>query len=262
MKRQTRQGQTQGVRRESFLPLLFALVCVLVATPVATEIPLLPSLLISVLLLSGLFAVASSRTALTVAVVGLLITLALRWTVHFLGPERTPLVVLTHLTMAAYLGFLCGLVVVRVLAHQRITRDTVTGALCGYLLIAYIFGALYAALARLAPASLSVGSPGLATGGADTFVQDSWTLTYFSLTTLTTLGYGDILPVSPLARSLAMLEALTGQLYLAAFVARLVGAIGPSPRANALSARVGVQPSAGDPIELADQVDQQRGGGA
>lgn len=46
---------------------------------------------------------------------------------------------------------------------------------------------------------------------------------YYSFVTLTTLGYGDIVPVSPSARSLATLEALTGQLYLTVLVARLVG---------------------------------------
>ncbi len=46
---------------------------------------------------------------------------------------------------------------------------------------------------------------------------------YFSFSTLTTLGYGDIVPVSPLARMLTSVEAITGQLYLTVLVARLVG---------------------------------------
>ena len=48
-------------------------------------------------------------------------------------------------------------------------------------------------------------------------------MTYFSYVTLTTLGYGDIVPISPLARSLAVLEALTGVLFLAVLISRLVG---------------------------------------
>jgi len=50
-------------------------------------------------------------------------------------------------------------------------------------------------------------------------------LFYFSFITLTTVGYGDIVPACPVARALAVVEILTGQLYLAAFVARLVGAM-------------------------------------
>ena len=50
-------------------------------------------------------------------------------------------------------------------------------------------------------------------------------LMYFSFITLTTVGYGDIVPMAPMARSMVILEALAGQLYLAAFVARLVGAM-------------------------------------
>ena len=51
----------------------------------------------------------------------------------------------------------------------------------------------------------------------------SWRFLYFSFVTLTTLGYGDITPVHPLARSMATIEALTGQLYIAVLVARLIG---------------------------------------
>ena len=52
--------------------------------------------------------------------------------------------------------------------------------------------------------------------------MDSRALTYYSFVTLTTMGYGDIMPVHPLARALAVLEALTGQLYLTILLARLV----------------------------------------
>jgi voltage-gated potassium channel Kch len=55
------------------------------------------------------------------------------------------------------------------------------------------------------------------------FIADKSDFTYYSYVTLTTLGYGDIIPISTSARSLALLEAMMGQLYLAVLVARLVG---------------------------------------
>lgn len=218
--------------RESFFPLLSALVFVLIMAPLTAQTLLLPSLLVSAMLLSGVFAVVRSRTSLWFVVAGLICSLSLRWLVYFVGEQSTLLVVLTHLAMTAYLVLLFVLVVRRVASHPLITRDTVLGAVCGYLLLAFVFGTLYATVISLAPGALQLGPTEVAIGGTSRFAHDSWALIYFSFSTLTTLGYGDILPVSPLARSLATLEVLTGQLYLAAFVAWLVGAIAATTRAK------------------------------
>jgi hypothetical protein len=74
----------------------------------------------------------------------------------------------------------------------------------------------YALVARLDPGAFS-GPVSTADGPRAVF--------YFSFVTLTTVGYGDVLPVHPVARSLAMLEAVTGPLYLAILVARLVSLV-------------------------------------
>jgi hypothetical protein len=86
----------------------------------------------------------------------------------------------------------------------------------GYLLIGLIFASLYEVVARLAPDAFAgnvVLRPGQVQGGDFVF---------FSFVTLTSTGYGDVVPVHPVARSLAMLEAMTGQLYPAIILARLV----------------------------------------
>lgn len=104
-----------------------------------------------------------------------------------------------------------------VVSDRSVSADTLLGAVCGYLMLGYTWGVAYATLVRVEPRSFAA-----AHGGAE-----GWALPgdmfYFSFVTLSTLGYGDILPVDERARSLAMMEAVTGVLYLAVLVARLVG---------------------------------------
>ena len=103
-----------------------------------------------------------------------------------------------------------------VYAPGRITSHRLQGAVVLYLTLATIFAAAYGLIWELSPGAFAnllapVGSP-----------VEVGTMLYFSLTTLTTTGYGDIVAVDPFARSLANLEAVVGQFYLAITVARLV----------------------------------------
>lgn len=102
-----------------------------------------------------------------------------------------------------------------VLRGVEITRDKLYGAISVYLLVGLAWAAAYALLQAVAP-------------GSFTSASDKPDLIFFSFVTLTTLGYGDITPVTGPARSLALLEAVTGVLYLAVLVARLVSAYRPS----------------------------------
>jgi hypothetical protein len=88
-------------------------------------------------------------------------------------------------------------------------------ALNAYLLVGVFLGAVWIVVERMAPGSLLLGGQPI----EDMTLPDG---IYFSFVTLATLGYGDITPVSPIARGLAVFEAVFGQLYLAVMVARLV----------------------------------------
>jgi hypothetical protein len=103
-----------------------------------------------------------------------------------------------------------------VYAPGRITLHRLQGAGVVYLSIAMTFASTYGLIRELQPDALA-NLHALAGSEAETAA-----LMYFSLTTLTTVGYGDILPVDPFARSLANLESVIGQFYLAITVARLV----------------------------------------
>ena len=117
---------------------------------------------------------------------------------------------------AVLLCFVSWVVLRDVLSHDRVTSETVNGALCVYLLAGLVFAQVYTVLAWSDPGSFRL--PESASAGFA--LQEA--LTYFSLVTQTTLGYGDIVPTSPAARSLAIGQAVFGQLYLAVLIARLV----------------------------------------
>jgi hypothetical protein len=105
---------------------------------------------------------------------------------------------------------MAGLVLVSVLRGGAVDGERICAALCVYLLAGIAFGGVFAALEAVAPGSLE--------GAGD----DIGSAVYFSFMTLTSVGYGDIAPLTPAARALAMLEAVFGQLYLAVLIARLV----------------------------------------
>ncbi|UCF67817.1 MAG: two pore domain potassium channel family protein [Acidobacteriota bacterium] len=120
-----------------------------------------------------------------------------------------------------FLVMITGSIFAGIMRSQRVTMNTVFGAVCVYLLMVICWASAFSLLEWVEPGSFSLeawNDPSGATGPRGTDLQ----LTYFSLITLTTIGYGDITPLSPPARILAGLEGLIGQLYLAIIIARLV----------------------------------------
>jgi hypothetical protein len=170
-------------------------------------------LLLAIMLVAGVFIISGSRTA----VAAMLVALAMIVT-GAIFRIRSPSILDLNLFAGAWLivGLTLAWAVARsIFAPGRVTYHRVVGAVLLYLTVAIIFAAFFTFLGTLDPKAfvgLSVeDSPKLATR-----------LIYFSFTTLTTTGYGDLAPVHPIARSLCNLEAIFGQLYPATLVARLV----------------------------------------
>jgi voltage-gated potassium channel len=107
-----------------------------------------------------------------------------------------------------------AIILAGVFRSQSITLDSIFAAFVGYLLLAFAFGLLYRMIFFWSPESFK-GAIGTKFLFGD--------LLYFSLVTIATLGYGDILPVTSTARTIAVLEAVLGQFYVAVIVAVLVG---------------------------------------
>jgi len=108
------------------------------------------------------------------------------------------------------------LILRRLVAHSRVTGETVVGALCAYLLIGMDFAMLGVLLSTAEGGAIiaSVANPGSAITRSDIY--------YHSFITMTTVGYGDYVPLTGAAKTLALLEGILGQLFLVTVVARLV----------------------------------------
>jgi hypothetical protein len=111
----------------------------------------------------------------------------------------------------------------RIATHTVVTRETILGAIDVYVLAGSCFAMIYSVVAALSTGTFFSGVPRPA-------VSD---FLFFSFTTITTTGYGNLVPASPLGQSLAVVEAIFGQIYLVIIVARLVSLWGQArPRAR------------------------------
>lgn len=171
----------------------------------------------SAVLLSAIYAVSERKWVFTVALVFLVAILAVRWSTHFL--QGATLALLADGLTIPFLVVTAGVVLSHVLRGEEVTADKISGAVCVYLLIGLTWGLIFSAVEHLQPGSFQLGPTADATSTGERFPL----FVYHSFVTLTTVGYGDVLPVSPLARSFTIVEAVLGQIYLAVLIARLVG---------------------------------------
>ena len=133
-------------------------------------------------------------------------------------PLRSPWGVTGPITLAVWssIAFFAAARTLRyAMSARQVHLRHLLAALNAYLLVGVFLGAIWLALEQALPGSLLAGG----TPMADMTLPDG---IYFSFVTLATLGYGDIVPATPIARGIAVFEAVFGQLYLAVMVARLV----------------------------------------
>lgn len=214
----------QSLAKAWRFPLLFAfLVSVLLVTPLLLEYRLL-YVALSLLFLNGLYvsllaAGFAPPWRRFLAAVWVLDT-ALLYGAHAAADPGTELW-LFALSRAAALLLLAACVTGTlryVLRSPRVTADTIFAAIVAYQLAALAFAALYHVIAVFAPQSFAFSQGAPAGGREDAMVQ----LIYFSFVTIATLGYGDIVPVTPLTQMIASVEATLGQFYIAVVIAWLV----------------------------------------
>jgi hypothetical protein len=117
---------------------------------------------------------------------------------------------------ALVLGGIAAWVVREVLRDERVSLNTILGAICAYLLLGFLYANVFRGIHCLDPGAFA------AAGGPLDPHADRSAIIYFSYATLTTVAYGDITPASAAARFVALTEGMVGQLYPAIFLARLV----------------------------------------
>jgi len=170
-----------------------------------------------------LFAIWSTRGRERILTAVLAIPAAVgHWSLR-LGNE-VPLRILVFSLSTIFLAYLTLVVILTVLRDESITSDTIVGALCAYFLLGVTFGTAYALLAVLSPDAFQVAPALAATSnwGTPSHIVAPL-LQYYSFTTLATLGMGDVSPLTPGARTLTVIEGMTGQLYITVLISRLVG---------------------------------------
>ncbi len=172
---------------------------------------LVDDVMLTLILVSGVVAVADHRRLATVLAVLSLVVLTVRW-----SEWVVPLGILPAFrfgsSLCAMLVLACA-VGINVFAAGHAVGDRVFGAVVLYLLLGLIWAVAYAAVDAAIPGAFA---------GVERHDDAPPDWVYFSFVTLTTVGYGDITAVARGARTLAILEALVGQLYPAVIIARLV----------------------------------------
>src|SRR5947208_16038565 len=207
-----------GLRRFSMVQLLIALALLFFFAPFVEAIKggdIIVSLLLSLVLLSAVLAVASRGRMLAVAPLLAIPAVAGRWINHFHPHWLPPMIFLIAgigLVAFVVVNLLCF-----VLRAPSVNVEVLCASISAYLMLGLLWTMAYWLVDQLTP------------GGAFSFNTNTGTRSmngftgfYFSFITLSTVGYGDITPVSRIARWLAAMEAMTGLLYVAVLIARLV----------------------------------------
>lgn len=176
-------------------------------------------LLFSASLIAAMYAVSRGRVA---QIVGVLLAVP---SIILLGmdamTQRQGFVIPSYGFAILFLGYTILILMKYFFVATRVSLNTICGALCVYLLLGVLWAILCSLLEILWPGSYAMNGAqmsGLMRFGGEKSLYS----VYYSFVTMTTLGFGDITPVSSMARMFAALEAVMGQVYLAVLVARLV----------------------------------------
>ncbi len=208
------------MNKNNFTYLLVALLVMLLGIPLAHDLavasaPLIRSLMFSLLLIIGIRSLRGGGRYFTVGMTFVVAGVLLNVLAVNIDSR-----ILFYSSFVVLFGFLLIAIVFtlkQVAFGTEITLNRLVGAVCVYLLLGTIWAVAYSLVDIVSPGSFTGFSPQDGRGW-----DSEWL--YFSFVTMTTLGYGDILPVSATARVLAYLQAIFGQFYLAILVAGLVSA--------------------------------------
>ncbi len=211
--------------RFSFITFLIALLAMLIAAPILEAYDPVNDVMrafITLFLVISVYMLSHKRKLFIISIALALPTLVLNWSSVISGD-----IVLQNLSLLfniIFFGFVSCVILTSLFRAREVNINIIFAAISLYFLIGLEWGYVFAMLELNHAGSLMTSVLALQQDLALTDIDaDLLNYIYFSLVTLTTLGYGDIIPVSPLARSFASIEAVMGQMYLTVLVARLVG---------------------------------------
>jgi voltage-gated potassium channel len=176
------------------------------------RIKILTDIFFSLILLSAIYTVSEKRSTFFTGMALAFSYLILIWSTYLVSVPSVR--VLSQLFGAFFTGYILIFILTFIARQQDVTAEVIKAAVCGYFFLGLMWSCIYLFMESFQPGSFQIAQKG--TGDQGHFI-------YFSFITMTTVGYGDTTPISNAARSLAVLEAVMGQLYLAVTIARLVG---------------------------------------
>lgn len=204
----------QFLKKNRFLIFLIMLISLFAVVPFIGNswlTGLFSTIIYSLMLLSGLYAFSQVKNFLRFTTIFFLFAIVVDWW-EFFFPQSELIYTIRPLVTAGLLALLLIMTLRSILQAGSITKNVIFGSLCGYILIGY-FGAFLAM-------AISVMYPGSYNISGDLQNVDA---IYYSFITMTTLGYGDLLPLSAQSKSLAILLSILGPMYVAILIAMLVG---------------------------------------
>jgi len=190
---------------------LLAMVFILFVLPLfipAASLRVASVAVLELVLIGGVYSISGRRRTLVTAVLLSVPGVVLRW--GGVASGTVGLHVAGNVLLAVAMGYIVSVYVRTLLTSHEVDAELISAAVSGYLLLGLVWTAIFEAMHEMNPACIS---------GAKGAVGE---FAYFSFVTLTTLGYGDMAPVTFPARTAAMAEAIVGQLYIAITIARLV----------------------------------------
>lgn len=210
------------MRIVSFETLLFSMVLVLIVPTLVSGEWLTPisRILYTFTMIASLYLVSANRNEL---VIGVLLFIPATTTQWMLAPASAESQLLAYCGFQViFLGYVMRTVYRYLIFARKIDANTIYAAIVLYLMFGLAMALVYYAILIFFPGAFGGKiTPDLSDQDAATAVLQE--LLYFSYVTQSTLGYGDISPTLPAARSIAIFQAILGQLYLAVVIARLVG---------------------------------------
>jgi voltage-gated potassium channel Kch len=203
---------------------LIALVLFFVTAPFVEDLPrgnFIDGSLLTVVLVSGMLAVGRSRKLLTIAAILAAPAICARWT-HLFRPDLPQQIFL--IPGLVFMAFLIANLLYFILRAKHVNAEVLCAGISAYLLLGTAWMCAYLLVSDFSPGAF------VFTAGPDAdHVLSGFNAYYFSFITLTTVGFGDIVPVSHVARMLAATEATTGTLFMAVLIARLVALYSTRP---------------------------------
>lgn len=203
-------------KEQRFLFLLISILLLLLISPILkgfVHIKILLDIFFSMVFIFAVNAISQNKRNLIISAILACPMLLSTWAGHFV--EIPGLNITGNFFGITFFIYMIITILAHIFHQDRINREVIFAAVVVYLLMGVLWAFVYGAVEHIQPNSFSVS--------VEPVGDQRYLFLYYSFVTLTTLGYGDISPITPVASSMAILEAIIGQLYLVVQIAWLVG---------------------------------------